>query len=138
MIETGDVFIAISYSGASDELLDIVPLVKRRGARLIAITGNPQSAPDQRDYIQQLRSEEHTSELQSRQYLVCRLLLEKKKKTIHARQETGQRRRDELATPCHSVPAGRLHIHRSVVRHESGTDSGDEQTRDAAHRGSTS
>src|SRR3712207_7350938 len=30
-----------------------------------------------------LRSEEHTSELQSRQYLVCRLLLEKKKKTSH-------------------------------------------------------
>src|SRR3712207_9119745 len=29
------------------------------------------------------RSEEHTSELQSRQYLVCRLLLEKKKKTIY-------------------------------------------------------
>src|SRR3712207_8334789 len=28
------------------------------------------------------RSEEHTSELQSRQYLVCRLLLEKKTKTI--------------------------------------------------------
>src|SRR3712207_7552200 len=28
------------------------------------------------------RSEEHTSELQSRQYLVCRLLLEKKKKHI--------------------------------------------------------
>src|SRR3712207_8346152 len=28
------------------------------------------------------RSEEHTSELQSRQYLVCRLLLEKKKDTI--------------------------------------------------------
>src|SRR3712207_7868163 len=29
-----------------------------------------------------LRSEEHTSELQSRQYLVCRLLLEKKKKIL--------------------------------------------------------
>src|SRR3712207_7827893 len=29
----------------------------------------------------QVRSEEHTSELQSRQYLVCRLLLEKKKHT---------------------------------------------------------
>src|SRR3712207_8197990 len=29
-----------------------------------------------------LRSEEHTSELQSRQYLVCRLLLEKKKNTL--------------------------------------------------------
>src|SRR3712207_7425173 len=30
-----------------------------------------------------LRSEEHTSELQSRQYLVCRLLLEKKKSIIY-------------------------------------------------------
>src|SRR5258707_12016152 len=29
------------------------------------------------------RSEEHTSELQSRQYLVCRLLLEKKKRDVH-------------------------------------------------------
>ena len=44
MVEEGDVFIAISYSGSSDELLDIVPLVKRRGAKLIAITGNAQSA----------------------------------------------------------------------------------------------
>src|SRR3712207_8357014 len=38
-----------------------------------------------RDRVQGLaperRSEEHTSELQSRQYLVCRLLLEKKKKS---------------------------------------------------------
>src|SRR3712207_7339695 len=33
------------------------------------------------------RSEEHTSELQSRQYLVCRLLLEKKKKLINNNQE---------------------------------------------------
>src|SRR5947209_12320103 len=31
-------------------------------------------------HVERLRSEEHTSELQSRQYLVCRLLLEKKKK----------------------------------------------------------
>src|SRR3712207_8057423 len=30
------------------------------------------------------RSEEHTSELQSRQYLVCRLLLEKKKKNVRS------------------------------------------------------
>src|SRR5260221_13428293 len=44
MIESGDVFIAISYSGSSDELLEIVPLVKRLGAKLIALTGNPQSA----------------------------------------------------------------------------------------------
>src|SRR3712207_4113678 len=33
------------------------------------------------------RSEEHTSELQSRQYLVCRLLLEKKKNIIYSRKE---------------------------------------------------
>src|SRR3712207_7041379 len=33
-----------------------------------------------REKLHQNRSEEHTSELQSRQYLVCRLLLEKKKK----------------------------------------------------------
>src|SRR3712207_8266637 len=35
------------------------------------------------DPTKTMRSEEHTSELQSRQYLVCRLLLEKKKKNIH-------------------------------------------------------
>src|SRR3712207_7530869 len=32
--------------------------------------------------VDRVRSEEHTSELQSRQYLVCRLLLEKKKNTL--------------------------------------------------------
>src|SRR3712207_8834112 len=32
--------------------------------------------------VADVRSEEHTSELQSRQYLVCRLLLEKKKKHV--------------------------------------------------------
>src|SRR3712207_8139804 len=35
-----------------------------------------------RSHAVSVRSEEHTSELQSRQYLVCRLLLEKKKKKI--------------------------------------------------------
>src|SRR3712207_8962222 len=35
-----------------------------------------------------MRSEEHTSELQSRQYLVCRLLLEKKKKHTTVRYTT--------------------------------------------------
>src|SRR3712207_7369621 len=38
------------------------------------------TASDRSDPPQVDRSEEHTSELQSRQYLVCRLLLEKKKK----------------------------------------------------------
>src|SRR3712207_6939702 len=35
-----------------------------------------------RNHLIKTRSEEHTSELQSRQYLVCRLLLEKKKRLI--------------------------------------------------------
>jgi arabinose-5-phosphate isomerase len=43
MIVREDVFIAISYSGESEELLAIVPLVKRRGAKLIALTGNAAS-----------------------------------------------------------------------------------------------
>ena len=44
MIDSGDVVIGISYSGASEELLQIVPLVKRRGAKLITITGKAESA----------------------------------------------------------------------------------------------
>jgi arabinose-5-phosphate isomerase len=43
MITANDVLVAISYSGTGEELLKIVPLVKRQGARLIAITGNPDS-----------------------------------------------------------------------------------------------
>src|SRR3712207_8406110 len=39
--------------------------------------------PAAHDLVRQPRSEEHTSELQSRQYLVCRLLLEKKKININ-------------------------------------------------------
>src|SRR3712207_8895876 len=41
----------------------------------------PSSSSWAKDESSGRRSEEHTSELQSRQYLVCRLLLEKKKKT---------------------------------------------------------
>ena len=44
MITRDDVLIAISNSGENDELLTIVPLVKRLGARLIAITGNESSS----------------------------------------------------------------------------------------------
>src|SRR3712207_7182673 len=53
--------------------------VRDGGARL---RGAPAARrPDVRPALQ--RSEEHTSELQSRQYLVCRLLLEKKKNKIY-------------------------------------------------------
>src|SRR5947209_9839440 len=64
-----------------------------------------------------LRSEEHTSELQSRQYLVCRLLLEKTKLAL-AERSAGRRHRDarhvldtlaDQALPQHAV----LAIHRT-------------------------
>jgi arabinose-5-phosphate isomerase len=44
MITPQDVLIALSNSGESSELLAIVPLIKRQGARLIAITGKPGSS----------------------------------------------------------------------------------------------
>src|SRR5258707_10254055 len=45
-----------------------------------------------------VRSEEHTSELQSRQYLVCRLLLEKKKKKDKAHIDCPQKNQHPLPT----------------------------------------
>src|SRR3712207_7447279 len=51
---------------------DLTPVKPTRARALYALVG-PESSRDS------ARSEEHTSELQSRQYLVCRLLLEKKK-----------------------------------------------------------
>ncbi len=44
MITSGDVLIALSNSGESPELLTIVPIVKRKGAKLIGMTGNPASS----------------------------------------------------------------------------------------------
>ena len=43
MITPDDVLLALSNSGSTAELLAIVPLVKRRGARLVAMTGKPGS-----------------------------------------------------------------------------------------------
>src|SRR3712207_8426193 len=68
-------------AAAAELLADRAPLVE-----LVALAqqrqGQPAAARD-RARVGRLRSEEHTSELQSRQYLVCRLLLEKKK--LHQR-----------------------------------------------------
>src|SRR3712207_8200694 len=55
---------------------DLVP-VGREEAR---VPGEDAEAAEGQPEPEAPRSEEHTSELQSRQYLVCRLLLEKKKK----------------------------------------------------------
>jgi len=43
MITPNDVVLALSNSGESNEIVSIVSLIKRRGAKLIAMTGNPNS-----------------------------------------------------------------------------------------------
>src|SRR3712207_7668155 len=52
----------------------------RGGCRRVRFSG--------RHFLRVARSEEHTSELQSRQYLVCRLLLEKKKEHTNNMRRT--------------------------------------------------
>jgi arabinose-5-phosphate isomerase len=44
MITRNDVLIALSYSGEAAELLTILPVIKREGTPLIALTGNPASS----------------------------------------------------------------------------------------------
>src|SRR5258707_3000764 len=55
------------------------------------------AGPEQEQLWHRLRSEEHTSELQSRQYLVCRLLLEKKKKHTQCLTRGGENSASTLA-----------------------------------------
>jgi len=43
MITGQDVLLAVSYSGETDEVLTILPLVKRMGAKLLSLTGKPNS-----------------------------------------------------------------------------------------------
>ena len=43
MITDQDLLLAISYSGETDEIVTILPLVKRMGAKLVTMTGNPDS-----------------------------------------------------------------------------------------------
>src|SRR5438445_3791224 len=64
----------------SDESARVPGGVGHRGHVAVGIvTQSPHAAERIGGAHQLVRSEEHTSELQSRQYLVCRLLLEKKK-----------------------------------------------------------
>src|SRR3712207_7951947 len=64
------------------------PVLDVRPARDLLAERNALHRAPAHQLERDLRSEEHTSELQSRQYLVCRLLLEKKKACI----------------ACHSIP----------------------------------
>src|SRR5947209_15928562 len=75
-----EVFVSARPDGQGDDspaLFDLMTVAEER--RLVQCNGGLRVQPDCTIDDDQ-RSEEHTSELQSRQYLVCRLLLEKKKK----------------------------------------------------------
>src|SRR2546425_5113336 len=72
-----DILVARARSGDLDALEALYRAFETPVYNLaLRILRSPEDAED-------VRSEEHTSELQSLAYLVCRLLLEKKKKTIH-------------------------------------------------------
>src|SRR3712207_7961768 len=64
---------------AAGRLEPVDRLDRSLGAGLAALDHHQGAAADRAEQ----RSEEHTSELQSRQYLVCRLLLEKKQNALH-------------------------------------------------------
>src|SRR3712207_8448895 len=107
--DEGAPYDGISNEEASDRYREVAPNLSEEDYRLSAREAFARMSPEERmefgrmlreesyqqghgDFIDRdhdgqddrfQRSEEHTSELQSRQYLVCRLLLEKKKKTYH-------------------------------------------------------
>src|SRR2546427_12682642 len=73
------------YTLSLHDALPICPAISRKSEKQIASFSNSKRAAIAR----RSRSEEHTSELQSQSNLVCRLLLEKKKKRLHFRAQTG-------------------------------------------------
>src|SRR3712207_7319620 len=79
---THDPFVALSFAAAATERLLIgtsVCLVIEHDPIVLAKQVASLDVLSGGRFVFGVRSEEHTSELQSRQYLVCRLLLEKKK-----------------------------------------------------------
>src|SRR5262245_64364012 len=58
----------------------VLPSGANAALRLVCRSKHFSSSPASRSHSRTVRSEEHTSELQSLRHLVCRLLLEKKKK----------------------------------------------------------
>src|SRR5690554_2547260 len=70
----GVLFFAIQ--GTFHDAHQFIPELIDRGVRQFVVQYIPEKVKEQA----QFRSEEHTSQLQSRPHLVCRLLLEKKKK----------------------------------------------------------
>src|SRR2546422_5819487 len=68
------------YTTLFRSLLRHLAIVTSARPRDLGVPRPAWSLAQLREYLVKTRSEEHTSELQSRLHLVCRLLLEKKKK----------------------------------------------------------
>src|SRR3712207_8084105 len=74
-----------SWAGGRDaRVYRRMRLFEQRGGGAIPLRNAGRPGGGALDRVVPVRSEEHTSELQSRQYLVCRLLLEKKKTANNA------------------------------------------------------
>src|SRR3712207_7311715 len=74
-----DRLVATDVARQRRELVELRERDQRRGAPADAVEERHHLRHGRHAHPPGRRSEEHTSELQSRQYLVCRLLLEKKK-----------------------------------------------------------
>src|SRR5689334_24010490 len=87
-------------SGQSDRLLSD----DRLSPKPMTVNRKRKSATSPEAIIRAIRSEEHTSELQSQFHLVCRLLLEKKKKKQNKNKLTeNKRRRSIKETPKQQI-----------------------------------
>src|SRR5437764_7707150 len=100
-----DVFVLVVHHAPASTLFPYTTLFRSR-TRLAAVLPDRKLIVDRGLARVQLRSEEHTSELQSPMYLVCRLLLEKKNDD-HASQRVRQPRpsRRRAALACRAVPS---------------------------------
>src|SRR3712207_7328815 len=76
--EIKDAGVVVAASLTPPKVKDYYGIALDAGLDILVIQGTVVSA----EHVSSDRSEEHTSELQSRQYLVCRLLLEKKKRRL--------------------------------------------------------
>src|SRR2546429_9343414 len=75
-------------------LHDALPIFAQARARTHRLDAAPHGGETGLGEALRVRSEEHTSELQSRLHLVCRLLLEKKKKKRQVRQVSRSKNND--------------------------------------------